>query len=356
MAKVPFTVVLSDVGDHDRGVRGTRIFWWIAQHFSAYAELGLFWFLRTYHGASAVQLLRPSQLLDGTARSTRWLFVGLPTRVNQHHLQRIQYEHLVLYDSTDFHGINFDYSDRDFLLSQTNVCLKNWRDTRWSFPFHVGLLPIKRPPINKLQLALLRESWSHSLSESSNRKRYDVGFVARPTGDLNKNPRVRWLLELRRARPDLKLWGGLVGGRTWQKRVKIDQHQELLDSLWLDRRKIGFFEYFSGLSQSKVALAPRGFAPWTYRHYEAIYARTVVISNDISHCEFLIPLPRTALLQVADDAPIVPAIEAGLRLYEDQPAIVDAGREELEQWLDHGCYSRHRPDLWDRFESQLRAA
>ncbi len=356
MAKVPFTVVLSDAGEHDEGVRGTRLFWWFASNFFAYAELGLFWFLRTYHGSEAVQLLRPSQLLDGNTRTTRWLFVGLPTRVNHQHLQKIRFDHLVLYDSTDFHGINFDYSNREFLLSHTNICLKNWRDARWNYPFHVGLLPIKRPPINKLQLALMRESWRAAGRSASRLKRYDVGFVARPTGDLNQNPRVRWLLELRQSRPDIRLWGGLVGGKSWRKRVKLDQQQELLDSLWLNRRKIGYFEYFAGLSQSKVALAPRGFAPWTYRHYEAIYARTVVISNDISQCEFLIPLPQNALLQVADNAPIVPAIESALRLYEEEPAIVDASREELEHWLDHGCYSRRRPDLWDRFQNELRAA
>jgi len=357
MSKVRFTVVLSDDGGHDRGFRGTSAFWWLATRFGAYAELGLYWFLREYYGSSAVRLLRPSQLRAGVAVETDWLMVGLPTHVDREHLTNTRFRRLVLYDATDYDGVNFAYSDRDFLLSESNLCLKNWRDRRWQFDFHIGLLPIKRPPVNKLQIALHREAALARFRFGKRRaKPFDVGFVARPTGDLKRNPRVLWLLDLRRRRPDLKLWGGLVGGGRWQDKVRDIEHAELLASLWLNRRKIGYFEYFAGLAQSKVALAPRGFAPWTYRHYEAVYARSLVVSNDLQNYEMLVPLPERGMIQVAESESVVPAVEQALTLYEHSPELADENVDELERWLDGGAYSRRRPDLLDRFHEQLRAA
>ena len=349
-----YTIVISDAAEHDTGFRGTKAFWWLASRFGAYAELGLYWFLSEYFGRSSVSLVRPSQLLCGTGTwETDWLFVGLPTTVGREHLRRVKFRRLVLYDSTDFDGINFGDSDKSFLLNQTNVCLKNWRESRWHHDFTVGLLPIKRPPLNNklrvaLKVAALKKQFRCSPS-----KEFDVGFVARPTGPVCANQRLRWLLELKRDRPELTLWGGLVGVDPWRQFVQSATDAEALESCWLKRRKIGFSQYFSGLCRSKVALAPAGYAPWTYRHFEAIYARCVVVSNDLSHYEFLIPFPRSGMIEVRDGESVVPAIDAALALYERAPEIVEANLEHLEHWLDAGRYSRTRRDTLDRFFAQL---
>jgi hypothetical protein len=190
----------------------------------------------------------------------------------------------------------------------------------------------------------------------SPKKTFDVGFVARPTGTIKSNPRLRWLAELKKDRPDLSLYGGLVGGEQWKQACDSTVDARVLESCWLNRRKIGFFQYFSGLCQSKVALAPSGYAPWSYRHFEAIYAKCIVVSNDLSHYDFLIPFPRDGIVEVRDGESVVPAIDAALALHERSPDLVDANFDQLDRWLDSGMYSRNRRDTLDRFFSQLDAA
>ena len=349
-----YTVVISDVGKHDQGYRGTRAFWWLATRFGAYAELGLYWFLVEYFGRSSVKLVRPSELLvRGQTLETDWLFVGLPSSLGPEHLRNVKLRRLVLYDSTDHHGVNFGNSDVECLLGETNTCLKNFRDRRWDPPCHIGLLPIKRPPLNnRLHAALSLAPWKQRLGRQPS-KRFDVGFVARPTGTIETNQRLRWMVELKRRRPDLSLWGGLVGGDRWREAFQSHSDADLLEACWLNRRKIGFFRYFDGLCQSRVALAPSGYAPWTYRHFEAMYARCLVVSNDLSHYEFLIPFPRDRMVEVPEGESVVPAIEKALAMCEADPEILDANLAYLNRWWDAGKYSRRRTETLERFMAEL---
>lgn len=280
------------------------------------------------------------------------MFVGLPTSLNAEHLRGIKFRRLVLYDSTDFDGINFQDSNREFLLGETNLCLKNWRDHRWNNEFFVGFLPIKRPPLNNRLRAAVRISALKSKAGFSRKKKFEVGFVARPTGAISENQRVQWLLDLKENRPDLHLWGGLVGNGAMKELLSGSINAKILESCWIDK-KIGFFTYFEGLRQSKVALAPRGYAPWTYRHFEAIYAKCLIVSSDLSHYEFLIPFPREGIVEVPDCESVVPSIERALELYENSPEIVDSNLEYLNNWLDDGMYSRNRRMALDRFSSQF---
>lgn len=352
-----FTVVISDVAKHDRGYRGSRSFWWLASRFGAYAELGLYWFLVEYFGRSAVTLMRPSQLLNRSRpHQTDWLFVGLPTSFGSRHLQGIKFQRMALYDSTDFHGVNFGESDSECLLAETDLCLKNFRDRRWEPPCRIGFLPIKRPPLNNrlhIALKLLRAKQKLGMAPE---KTFDVGFVARPTGTFETNERLRWMLELKRDRPDLSLWGGLVGGDQWRESFQSHPDAAALEPCWLNRRKIGFFQYFDGLCRSKVALAPSGYAPWTYRHLEAMYAGCMVVSNDLSHYEFLIPFPRDRMVEVRDGQPVVPAIEKALQMRRQSPEIPEENRRYLDRWLGDGVYSRRCRDTLDRFMAELDAS
>ena len=354
MSKTSYTILISDTGSHDTGIRGTRAFWWMADRIGAYAELGLYWFLSEYFGRSSVTLIRPSQLLTSPSKyKTDWLFVGLPTSLSKKHLKRIDFRRLVLYDSSDFNGVNFNYSDKSLLLSETNLCLKNWRDKRWGFDYSIGLLPIKRPPLNNwLPLAIRVASVKDRLG-FLHKKCYDIGFVGRPSGDYAGNQRLRWLMDLKTHRPNLKFWGGLVGDKSRRKTLEQLWDAKVLDSCWLSRRRIGFLQYFSGLLRSKVTLAPAGYAPWTYRHYEAIYARSVVVSNDLSCYEFLVPLPREGIIEVSEGESVVRGVDAALALCESSPEILNANIEYLKRWLDMGTYSRGKRDTLDRFFAEL---
>jgi hypothetical protein len=160
-------------------------------------------------------------------------------------------------------------------------------------------------------------------------------------------------VEIKQERPNWKLWGGLVGGAYMKKVAQQEVAPEVLDALWLNKKKIGFLSYFAGLRQSKVALAPSGYAPWTYRHFEAMYAGCMVVSNDLSHYDFLIPFPRDTMVEVGDREAVVPAIERALTLLENSPTIVDENRKTLDRWLDRGKYSRRCPDTLDRFFGQI---
>lgn len=350
-----YTVVISDVGKHDHGYRGSRTYWTLASHFGAYAELGLYWFLGAYFGRPAVALVRPSELLArSSAFKTDTLFVGLPTSLRGEHLQNVRFRRLVLYDSTDFDGVNFGDSDKAWLLEQTDTCLKNWRDDRWQLELKIGLLPIKRPPLNnRLRTAIKIAAAKRTLGMAP-QKTFDVGFVARPTGSVSSNQRLQWLYELKSVRPQWKLWGGLVGADSWRQTLGAEHHAEVLQTCWLNRRKVSFFRYFNGLCQSKVALAPRGYAPWTYRHFEALYAGCSVVSNDLSHYEFLVPFPREKMIEVGDDDSVVPAIEAALKMLERAPETAAANRDYLDGWLDDGVYSRRLPQTLARFMAALQ--
>lgn len=349
-----FTVVISDVGERDRGLRGTTAFWWLASWFGNYADLSIYWFLAEYFGRRKVTLLRPSQLLNGSRRhETDWLFVGLPTSLSESHLRNVRFRRLVLYDSTDMHGVNFGKSDVPFLLSHTDLCLKNFRDQRWNLPVRLGFLPIRRPPVNnKLHMAIVLRDRRLRLGRAPDRC-YDVGFVAHPTGTIATNQRLRWMLEIKRDRPEWKLWGGLIGGEKWQCAFQDQADAQTLASCFIKRRKIGFFEYFTGLSQSRVALAPSGHAPWTYRHFEALYAGCVVVSNDLSNYEFLIPFPREGMVEVPDGGSVVPAVERALALSAERPDLTRENLDYLDRWLDRGRYSRDRRETLDRFLAEL---
>jgi hypothetical protein len=352
-----YTVVISDVENYDAGLRGTKAYWWLSSYVGAYAQLSLFWFLTAYFGRSKVQLLRPSELLDRKVKlKTDLLFVGIPTLLNAQHLAGIQFNRLVLYDASDNDHLNFEFSDRPFLESQTDTCLKNWRDDRWQETFKIGLLPIKRPPWNnRLRGALNLESFERIFGPPA-KKHFDVGFVARPTGSLTTNQRLRWLVEISTLRPDIKLWGGLVGNPQMRKFAEQEVPPAILKALWLNKKKIGFQSYFAGLRQSKVALAPSGYAPWSYRHFEAIYAGCVVVSNDLSHYEFLVPFPRETMVEVGDNDSVTPAIDRALSMIEHKPSIANDNRKYLGRWLDRGKYSHKCKDTLDRFFGQLDRA
>ncbi len=344
-----FTVVISDRSEHDAGYRKNRVYWWLASKIGGYGELCLYWFLREYFGAGSVQLIRPSELLDRvTPLVTDYLMVGVPTRLNQQHMLGVKCTRVILYDSSDHHGINFLYSDEKFLLTLTDCCLKHYRDRRWQLPMRIGLLPVKRPPINRLHRKLKTRGGSTVLQLSQ--RPYDVGFVARPTGDVRENIRCRWWIELVENAPELRRWGGLVGREKWRKEFP---EASVPDACWMKRKKVRFSEYFDGLLHSKVALAPAGYAPWTFRHYEAIYAGCMLVTEDLSPFEFLVPIPEQSRVQVGEDESLTEGVRRAIQLGEGEPSRLLEAREELDRWMSLGRYSQRCSHTLERFMEGL---
>ncbi|MFN2316327.1 MAG: hypothetical protein ABR602_06550, partial [Gemmatimonadales bacterium] len=186
---------------------------------------------------------------------------------------------------------------------------------------------------------------------------FDVTFLGTATGTRRdgagpsavSNERVEWLLELTQAGAQYAMWGGLTNRVLPSDLVATYGDLSALRTIG----KVSFWQYFHALQRSRVALTPQGHAPWSYRHYEAIYARAVVVTSDFRPIRTLVPLPKANMIHVPRGQSVLPAIEAALALRRDRPEVLDANIQFLERFLDRGLYSRRRPELYERFLSQL---
>jgi hypothetical protein len=100
-------------------------------------------------------------------------------------------------------------------------------------------------------------------------------------------------------------------------------------------------------------LAPGGNVPWTYRHYEVLYAGGVVVSNDFREHEMLVPLPLAGMIQVPDEAPVLPAVREALARQGQRRELAQANFAHLEQFFRLAGYGRKRPKLAERFLEQI---
>jgi hypothetical protein len=163
------------------------------------------------------------------------------------------------------------------------------------------------------------------------------------------NQRIEWLLELRERGGHLARWGGLLGRSVTPELVR--RYGDL--SELTIQGKVPFHRYFRALQASRVALTPEGNAPWSYRHYEAIYARALVVTCDFRRIHTLIPLPNEGMIHVEPREPVLPAIERALALRRERPELLEENVRFLERWLERARYSRRRPALFERFVAQL---
>lgn len=334
-----FLVVMSELPGHGRGVNGRT----------------LVRFLRTYAGAGAVGACGAADLLDGGGLEAETVFLGLPSPVTGRHLARLSCRHLVLFDLSDWHHPLWTDLNRDLLRGASTLYLKSWTDARWDHDITMGYAPIRR--YGKLRLALGLESLRAVLGLAPPKHRFDVLFLGAATGrDPGRadpvtvpNQRVEWLLELKSSGEHLATWGGLLGG-TLAPHL-LERYGDL--SRFTLPGKVPFRTYFRALQESRVALTPEGNAPWSYRHYEAIYARSMIVTNDFRPIQTLVPLPNQGMVHVEPGQPVLPAIEEALRLRRERPELLEENVRFLERFLDQGLYSRSRPELWERFTSQL---
>jgi hypothetical protein len=334
-----FLVVMSEMPGHGRGVNGRT----------------LVHFLRTYAGFGAVGCCSADDLLRGGPVGAETVFLGLPSPVTGRHLARLRGRRLVLFDLSDWHHPLWTDANRELLRGASSLYLKAWTDVRWDHGIRMGLAPIRR--YGKLRLALEVGRLRRAIGLRDPPHRYDVLFLGAATmrdpggvdPALVPNQRVDWLLEVKTRAPHLALWGGLLGQTMapWLRQRYGDLSPFTL------REKVPFRKYFRALQQSRVALTPEGNAPWSYRHYEAIYARSMIVTSDFRPLRTLIPLPDEGMVHVEPGQPVLPAIERALALRRERPGLLEENVRFLERYLDRGMYSRRRPELWERFMAQL---
>jgi hypothetical protein len=334
-----FLVVMSELPGHGRGVQGRT----------------LVQFLRTYAGRGAVGACSAADLDRGRPLGADTVFLGLPSPVTERHLAGLRCRRLVLFDLSDWHHPLWTDANRDLLRGASSLYLKAWTDARWDHGIRMGYAPIRR--YGKLRLALALERLRAALGLPPRAHRHDVLFLGAATGrDPGRadpvtvpNQRVEWLLELKTRGEHLDTWGGLLGG-TLAPHV-VQRYGDL--SRFTLPGKVPFRKYFRALQESRVALTPEGNAPWSYRHYEAIYTRAMIVTSDFRPIQTLIPLPNDGMVHVEPGQPVLPAIEEALRWRRERPELLEENVRFLERYLDQGLYSRRRPELWERFMAQL---
>jgi hypothetical protein len=311
-------------------------------------------FLAIYHGRRSVQEVTSRELLAGPPLSADTLFIGLPSDVGKTHLKNVTFQHAVLFDYQDYPSPIWQQSDRDLLLSLTNTYLKPWVEPDWDYGLTMGVLPIRRHV--RLKWYLQCQGWfSWRRDPHDRRRKYDVAFVGNATALAGTfHQRVEWLREIQDAAGRYSFWGGLVVRK--RDREHLAKQFADLQALYYPHGRVDFLSYFRNLQRARVALAPAGNARWSYRHYEAIYAGASLVSTDFRQAHVLIPLPLENMHHVPDHDPVLPVIDEALSDRERHPEKVAENIRFLERYLQHGDYSRARPELMDRFLAQLPQA
>jgi hypothetical protein len=353
---IPWLVITADGVKAGRGVRGYT----------------LAWFLRTYLGRRRVGIVTPKQLRR-LPLAADTLFLGLPTSLSANEISRLlgggRFRRVVLFDYLDQQQLAWTAEQEPALRQFSRHYLKPWLEHAWDFGLRMGMLPIRRSWRLSTAVLIDRAARALRLGPTSEPVRpgpggrtfkYDVAFLGQPNdtrvlldGQVKIiDQRYNWLAELRRDAPDLAFWGGFVGG---DPRIvaRLQAEHGDFSHLYYPPGKISFREYFRAMQASRVLLAPSGNVPWTYRHYECLYAGGVVVTIDYRQRDMLVPLPPAGMVHVPDGAPVVPYIREALELSRQRPTIGEENIAHLERYLRFGNYSRSRKLLIERFTAQF---
>lgn len=336
-----FTVILSDSTTAGRGVRGRS----------------LVQFLKVFAGQRNVRVYHPRQIQSRRFYDSDYLFIGVPTHLSADQSSRLRAKQTILFDYDDLPETQWGHSDTSFLRSLTDQYFKPCFESHWDSRWQWGCLPLRRGW--KLNHYLMRENLLERFrARRVPEKDTDVGFLGCPTclrltgpNGLRSYPqRIEWLTELVR-QTNYSWWGGFSVDSKW--RGYLENRFGDLSDLCFDTRRLAFRKYFAKLRACRAVLTPSGNARWTYRHYEAVYTRSILVSTDLRETSLLIPLPKHSIVMVGDHEPLGPAIETALKQFADEPECVLESQRELEQFFLHGNYHRKRPLAWQRFDSQL---
>lgn len=339
---VDWLVITADRTEAGRGVRGYT----------------LTCFLRTYFGRRRVAMQTPERWRHGPVAADT-IFVGLPSSLTPEELGRLAAgcRRLVLFDYLDQQELAWTAEQEAALRPRTDRYLKPWFERAWRHDLQMGMLPIRR--YGRFTAAVAVDRCSRKLSGRPE-PTYDVAFLGRPNetrmyvdgGVEHVDQRFEWIRDVKRDAPELRLWGGLVElGEA--ARDRLEWRYGLVDDLLHSQNKVSFTTYYRIMRQSRALLAPGGNVPWSYRHYECLYAGGVVVSIDYRERDMLVPLPRDGMVHVADGEPVLPAVREAIEVSRRRPRLGEENFAHLERYLRFGAYSSRRPALLERFTSQL---
>jgi hypothetical protein len=337
-------VITADRTGMGRGVRGYT----------------LAWFLQTYFGKRNVAIATPDDLRRAPLAADT-AFLGLPTSLTAEQitllLGRGRYRRLAAFDYLDQHELAWTAEQETALRPLTNHYFKPWFEQAWSYNLRMAMLPIRH--YRRFTSGIAVDRLLRRFAGPPN-FHYDIAFLGRPNrtrimvdGRIRKiDQRVHWLREIKRMDPSPRLWGGLSDMKHTEFDEIVNECGDISE-LFYSGGKVTYPEYFSALRHSRVLLAPGGNVPWSYRHYECLYAGGVAVTIDFRQRDMLVPLPRENMIHVPDDGSVVPAIEQALELSRRRPNLGEENVRHLEQYLSFGGYSAKRPALIERFVKQL---
>ena len=301
-------------------------------------------FLTIFHGSRNVDFMTVDELRRSSNIAVEQLFVGVPTSLRKDDLTGVRFRQAVLFDYQDDPGPVWLDSDEGFLRSLSDLYLKCWVEPQWQYGLRFGVLPIRRYAKLVWFIRGLRSRgrglwWT-------NRCQYDVSFIGNGTSPVQ---RARWIDEVQRS-GKYSFWGGIVTSEELQTRLRSELGE--LRGVFYPGR-VGFLKYYLNLCRSRVALAPAGNAPWSYRLWEAIYMGAVVVAPDFRQIRTLLPLPLDGMCHVPPDQSVLPAVAQALAMRRDQREILADNVRFLERFLTDSDYARSKPMLMDRFATQL---
>ena len=267
-------------------------------------------------------------------------------------------QRVIPFDYLDQQELAWSEEQESALRGATDRYFKPWFEPAWrQYNLQMGLLPIRR--YGRFTAAVVYDRCTRTLG-SHPAPTYDVAFLGRPNdtsmivdGEVTKvSQRFQWLRDVRREAPELRLWGGLVEVCE-NSRQRLEKEYGGFDDLLHVGSKVNFSTYYRAMRHSRVLLAPGGNVPWSYRHYECLYAGGVVVTVDYRERDMLIPMPRERMVHVPDGASVVPAVHEAIEISHRQPQLGEENYAHLERYLRFGAYSRRRPALMERFAAQV---
>lgn len=301
-------------------------------------------FVSTFQRHSDIRVYHVSDLPVVTSIETRYLFVALPTSLHKDLLVRIRFHQLYLYDYHDSHILNWQNSDKDWLISVADGYFKTsyYRDQREPLPLHS--LPIRLRGVPWL---------FRNLNIPAPWRRFDVFFLGTPTSWHDEagpyHQRVEWLQEIS---GKYRFYGGLTDHVSYPR--SNYQDFDNIDALYHRWNRIDFRLYYFAMLQAKIALLPTGHSRWTYRHYEAMSAGCIPLSTDIRQLEVFITFPMETMLIVNDHQSVTSVIDKVLRNLSDYTDWIQINKRHLQTFIGpNGKYSAKAPKAWERFVGQL---
>jgi len=316
----------------------------------------LYQFLRIFYSVGEVGVVLPSDLDPRHPVSADLLMIENPNCLTPDQLKGVRYQRVALFDYADGRKPFMSPKTKEFLSSLTDLYLKCSVERTERFPFRMGTLPLYRK--KKLLRCLQIQKLKHQLWGKGERRKIDVFFAGAPTEmnyrEGNKkcsyHQRTEWLTETMNPEFPYRFLGGLSYVNKKRLQEAINSNPELRPLI--SPRRYDFFTYFYYMCRSKIALVPGGHARWTYRHYEAIYAKSVMLSTDMRDIELMVPLPPH-FVHVPDSKKILPYVEEGLRWHDESQDLLEENIRFLEQYYDRGQFSTDRPLALERFLQQL---